>query len=240
VSVLAKRTPLLLALSIAVSYFAVAAVAQQEVIKPLNGRDLTGWQLKRDSGSHWVVGRARMDAENPRELIVSEAQPGEGELINQQRGGVDIFTTAEFGDCILSIEVLVPRGSNSGIYMMGNYEIQVLDSWGKAQIGPGDMGGLYGAAAPLLNAANEPGTWQEFIIDFQAPRFADGKKVANAVFRKVTLNGKVIHENVEMKSATGGNLGRGEQPTGPLMFQGDHGPVAYRNIRIAPKHSPGN
>jgi hypothetical protein len=161
-------------------------------------------------------------------------------LINQQRGGVDIFTTAEFGDCILSIEVLVPRGSNSGIYMMGNYEIQVLDSWGKAQIGPGDMGGLYGAAAPLLNAANEPGTWQEFIIDFQAPRFADGKKVANAVFRKVTLNGKVIHENVEMKSATGGNLGRGEQPTGPLMFQGDHGPVAYRNIRIAPKHSPGN
>jgi hypothetical protein len=228
--------PLLLVLSIVASSFAVRAVAQEEVIKPFNGRDLTAWQLKRDSGSHWLVGRARMDAENPRELTVSEVHSGEGELINQQRGGVDIFTTSEFGDCILSIEVLVPRGSNSGIYMMGNYEIQVLDSWGKAQIGPGDMGGLYGAAAPLLNAAKEPGTWQEFIIDFQAPRFADGKKIANALFRKVTLNGKIIHENVEMKGPTGGNLGRGEQPTGPLMFQGDHGPVAYRNIRIAPKH----
>jgi hypothetical protein len=182
-----KHAPLLLALFIVASYFAVTATAQEELIKPFNGRDLTGWQLKRDSGGHWVVGRVRMDAENPRELIVSEARPGEGELINQQRGGVDIFTTAEFGDCILSIEVLVPRGSNSGIYMMGNYEIQVLDSWGKDQIGPGDMGGLYGAAAPLLNAAKEPGTWQEFIIDFQAPRFADGKKVASAMFRKVTL-----------------------------------------------------
>ena len=220
------------ALSIVMSCFAVAS-GEEKVVEPFNGKDLSGWQLKRESGSHWVVGKAAMSAENPRELTVSEAVAGEGELINQRGSGVDIFTTAEFGDCTLTIEVMVPRGSNSGIYLMGNYEIQVLDSWGKAQVGPGDIGGLYGAAAPLVNASKEPGTWQQFVIEFQAPRFADGKKVANAVFKKVTLNGKVIHENVEVQGVTGGNLGRGEQPKGPLMFQGDHGPVAYRNIRIA-------
>jgi hypothetical protein len=99
-------------------------------------------------------------------------------------------------------------------------------------VGPGDIGGLYGAAAPKLNAAKAPGEWQQFVIEFQAPRFQDGKKVANAVFKKVLLNGKVIHENVEMSGVTGGSLGRGEQPRGPLMFQGNHGAVAYRNIGI--------
>ena len=115
---------------------------------------------------------------------------------------------------------------------MDNYEVQVLDSWGREKVGPGDIGGLYGAAAPKLNAAKAPGEWQQFVIEFQAPRFQDGKKVGNAVFKKVTLNGQVIHENVEMKGVTGGSLGRGEQPRGPLMFQGNHGAVAYRNICI--------
>lgn len=213
----------------------VVGADQGRIIEPFNGVDLTGWELKRETGSQWVVGQAVMCSEKPRELVVTPAAEGEGHLVNAGRGGVDIFTADEFGDCLLTIEVMVPQGSNSGIYMMGNYEVQVLDSWGKDPIGPGDMGGLYGAAAPLLNASKAPGEWQEFVIDFQAPRFVDGKKVTNAIFKKVTLNGKVIHENVQMKSPTGGNLGRGEQPTGPLMFQGDHGPVAFRNIVIVPK-----
>jgi len=212
--------------------FVGTATAAEKVIEPFNGTDLSGWQLKRDTGSQWVVGTAKMSSENPRELTLEPAAEGKGELVNRQGRGVDIYSTAEFGDCTLSIEVMVPQGSNSGIYLMGNYEVQVLDSWGKDKVGAGDIGGLYGAAAPRLNAAKEPGTWQQFVIEFQAPKFADGKKVANAVFKKVTLNGKVIHENVEMNGVTGGSLGRGEQPKGPLMFQGDHGPVAYRNIRI--------
>ena len=73
------------------------------------------------------------------------------------------------------------------------------------------------------------------VIDFQAPRFKDGKKVQNAKFVKVTLNGEVIHENVEMKSHTPGGLTGKEVPTGPLMFQGDHGPVAFRTIKITPR-----
>jgi hypothetical protein len=221
--------------SVLIAQAAVAGADQSKVVEPFNGVDLTGWQVKHESGSRWVVGQAAISTEQPRELVVIPATEGNGELVNASRGGVDIFTADEFGDCLLTIEVMVPQGSNSGIYLMGNYEIQVLDSWGRDPIGPGDMGGLYGAAAPLLNASKAPGQWQEFVIDFQAPRFVDGKKVSNAVFKKVTLNGKVIHENIEMKGPTGGSLGRGEQPTGPLMFQGDHGPVAFRNIRIVPQ-----
>ena len=88
------------------------------------------------------------------------------------------------------------------------------------------------AAAPRTNAARKPGEWKTFVIDFQAPRFQGGKKVSNAIFRSVMLNGELIHENVEVLAPTGGNLGQGEGPTGPLMFQGDHGVVAYRNINI--------
>ena len=127
---------------------------------------------------------------------------------------------------------MVPRGSNSGIYLQGNYEIQILDSFGKQRVGPGDIGGIYGAAAPRVNAAKAPGQWQTFVIDFQAPRFENGQKIANAVFKKIVLNGQVIQENVEVQGPTGGNLGRGDVARGPLMFQGDHGPVAFRNIKI--------
>jgi hypothetical protein len=204
----------------------------QRVFKPFNGKNLTGWKTVADKGSQWVVGTAQLDAANPAKLVVSAAADGQGEFINREAHGVDIYSEQEFGDCTVSLEVMVPKGSNSGIYLMGNYEIQVLDSFGREKVGPGDLGGLYGAAAPKLNAAKAPGQWQTFEIEFQAPRFQDGKKVGNAVFKKVTLNGQVIHENVEMKGVTGGSLGRGEQPKGPLMFQGNHGAVAYRNIGV--------
>lgn len=202
-----------------------------------NGKSLDGWKLKDDNSdrSKWTVGQAAMDEENNRNLVVTPAKDGKGELINAAGGGVDIYSEAEFGDCHVSLEMMVPKGSNSGIYLMGNYEIQVLDSYGKQTIGPGDIGAIYGAAVASVNAARPPGQWQTFEIDFQAPRFENGKKVANARFPRVVLNGKVIHEDVEVRSVTGGNLGRGETPTGPLLFQGDHGPVAYRNIRVIAK-----
>jgi hypothetical protein len=204
----------------------------QRVHEPFNGKDLSGWKTVQPQGSQWVVGIAQLDPANPARLIVSEAGDQRGEFVNREAHGVDIYSQQEFGDCTVSIEVMVPKGSNSGIYLMGNYEIQVLDSWGREKVGPGDLGGLYGAAAPKLNAAKAPGEWQQFVIEFQAPRFQDGKKVANAVFKKVLLNGQVIHENVEMQGVTGGSLGRGEQPQGPLMFQGNHGAVAFRSIRV--------
>jgi len=222
-------------LAVAASFTAASsldAADGQRVCKPFSGKDLTGWKTVADKGSQWVVGTAQLDVANPAKLVVSAAADGQGELVNREAHGVDIYSEQEFGDCTVSLEVMVPKGSNSGIYLMGNYEIQVLDSYGREKVGPGDLGGLYGAAAPKLNAARAPGQWQTFVIEFQAPRFQDGQKVGNAVFKKVTLNGQVIHDNVEMKGVTGGNLGRGEQPKGPLMFQGNHGAVAYRNICV--------
>ena len=130
---------------------------------------------------------------------------------------------------------MVPKGSNSGIYLHGEYEVQVLDSYGRTKLGMGDMGAIYGAQPPKVNACRKPGEWQKYVIYFKAPSFgADGKKTGNARFIKVELNGKVLHENVEMKGPTPSGVKGKEAATGPIMFQGDHGPVAYRNIRITP------
>ncbi|HZT80742.1 MAG TPA: DUF1080 domain-containing protein [Gemmataceae bacterium] len=212
-----------------------------KTIMPFNGRDLTGWKFKGDkSKSKWVVGRAVLDEKDPSKLAVTvippqaDGGPAARQMINPSRG-VDIYTEEKFGDCLIEVEFMIPKGSNSGVYVMGEYEVQILDSYGKKQIGPGDMGGLYNTAAPKVNACKKPGEWQTFVIDFQAPRFKDGKKTANAKFLKVTLNGEVIHENVEMKGPTPSALTGKEAPTGPLMFQGDHGPVAFRTIKITPK-----
>jgi len=150
--------------------------------------------------------------------------------------GVDIYTTEKFGDCTVKVEFLILRGGNSGVYLMGEYEVQIADSFGRPAnrpLGQGDMGAVYSAAAPTRNAAGAPGTWQSFVIEFVAPKFdADGNKTANGLFKKITLNGIVVQENVEVQGPTGGGLTMKEAPTGPLMFQGDHGPVAFRNVEI--------
>jgi len=208
------------------------AAEEGQVVQPL-GKTLDGWELKGSpEKSHWTIGIAKPATDNPRELIVEPATGDERELVNAKGHGLDIATEQEFGDCTIELELMVPQGSNSGIYVMGQYEIQVLDSFGKEKVGPGDLGGIYGASAPSVNASKAPGDWQKMVIEFKAPRFKDGQKVENARFVKVTLNGQVIHEDVEVKGQTGGAWRSGEFATGPLMFQGNHGPVAYRNIKI--------
>ena len=150
--------------------------------------------------------------------------------------GVDIYTAEKFGDCTVKVEFLILRRGNSGIYLMGEYEVQINDSFARPPdrpLGQGDMGAIYSAAAPSRNAAGAPGTWQSFEIEFVAPRFdTEGNKTANAMFKRVVLNGVLVQENVEVEGSTGGGLTGREAATGPLMFQGDHGPVAFRNIEI--------
>ena len=228
-------TPSILVIGILLS--ATVSTAADKADMPFNGKNLDGWKLKGDNKqkSKWTVGKARIGQDNPRNLVALDATAGEGELINAQQGGVDIYTEHQWGDCTIEVELMVPQRSNSGIYVAGEYEIQVLDSYGKERVGPGDIGGLYGAAAPKKNAAKKPGEWQKFVIEFQAPKFEGDKKVANAKFVKVTLNDEVIHENVEMKGVTPTGVTGKEAPKGPLMFQGDHGPVAFRNIKVTPK-----
>ncbi|MCL2305227.1 MAG: DUF1080 domain-containing protein [Planctomycetaceae bacterium] len=219
--------------------------------QPFNGVTLQGWKpVNPNIVSKWIVGRASLDKENERTicaqtLLKIDEKFLEGDLINfvesnwqeKPRGGVDLCTEEVYGDCIVEIEFMVPKGSNSGVYLMGEYEVQVLDSWGKqGNLSQGDVGAIYSAAAPKENASLPPGEWQKFVIDFQAPRFdADGNKTQKAKFLKITLNGKVVQEDVEVEKSTGGGITGKEAAKGPLMLQGNHGPIAFRNIMIYEK-----
>ena len=218
---------------ITLSLCAIATVSQAGgAAKPFNGKNLNGWKQKGPATkSHLTVGTAKLNPKNAREFIVAK---GGNELINAKGGGIDFYSEAIFGDAIIEVEVMVPQGSNSGVYVMGEYEIQVLDSYGRKKLSGGDMGAIYGAAPPRVNACKKPGQWQKYEIHFRAPRFKDGKKTVNAKFLKVILNDQLLHENVEMKNATPGGVDGKEKPKGPLMFQGNHGPVSYRNIIIKP------
>ncbi|MFO0825104.1 MAG: DUF1080 domain-containing protein [Gemmataceae bacterium] len=214
-----------------------ASAADPKPIEPFNGKDLTGWKVKDPKQSRWSA--CGVSLATPTATTFTLTTPtGKDLLVNDiapKTHGSDIFTEEKFGDVTVELEFMIPKGSNSGIYLMGEYEVQILDSYGKEKVGPGDLGGLYQAAAPKTNASKKPGEWQKFLIEFQAPKFEGDKKVANAKFVKVTLNDVVIHENIEMKAQTPGGLTGKEAATGPLMFQGNHGSVAFRNIKITPK-----
>ena len=205
-------------------------------VKPFNGKDLSGWEVKGPAEKNlWVVGTARVSSFDEKKLI---ARAGGNEMVNltpAHGASLDIYSTKKFGDSHIELELMVPKGSNSGVYVMGEYEIQVLDSYGREKLGMGDMGAIYGASAPAVNACKKPGEWQKYVIDFIAPKFDKaGNKISNAKFVKVELNGIVLHEDLEMAGPTPGGVTGKEAATGPIMFQGNHGPVAYRNIRISP------
>ncbi|MCB0629605.1 MAG: DUF1080 domain-containing protein [Saprospiraceae bacterium] len=163
--------------------------------------------------------------------------------MNDESKRDQLITNWEHGDIILDLEVMIPKGSNSGIYLQGRYEVQLLDSWGVKDPSFSDIGGIYRnwesekgkiymGKAPITNAAKAPGLWQHMQIAFRAPRFNDrGEKTENARFISVDLNGVRIHENLEVPLPTGGPIKNDEVATGPLMIQGDHGPVAFRNIK---------
>jgi len=151
------------------------------------------------------------------------------------RGG-DIKTTREFGDCKLHVEFCVPfmpaaRGQgrgNSGVYMHGRYEIQVLDSFGLTE-NAGECAAVYGQKVPCVNSSLPPGQWQTYDIDFKAPRFdAGGKQTTGAVIT-VLHNGVKVIDAFETKNPTGGAWGAPAK-TGPVRLQ-DHGnPMRFRNI----------
>ena len=151
-----------------------------------------------------------------------------------------VKSKATYGDATLHIEFRLPyqpqdRGQargNSGAYIQGCYEVQMLDSFGLEGL-DNECGGIYKAARPSVNMCLPPLSWQTYDIDFTAPRFEDGKKVAKARMT-VRHNGVVIHDDLEIPEGTpGGTNGEGE--AGPLFLQ-DHGnPVRYRNIWIVPK-----
>ncbi len=216
-----------------------ASLSAAAADKPFNGKDLSGWKFKNPTEkSKWTVGVAEISKHNPKLLAVAK---GTGQLVNnlpvaEHRQSVDIYSEYTHGDAAIDLEVMVPVGSNSGIYVHGEYEIQVLDSFGRDKNpGPGDMGAVYGSQPPTKPSYKKPGQWSKYHIKFRAPRFdAAGKKIENARFVKIVLNGRTIHKNLQLKGLTPGGITGKEHARGPIMFQGDHGAVAYRNIRITP------
>jgi hypothetical protein len=224
-----------------------AGVTRAQSLLPAERVSLDSLAAFRPPTANWRIAGGL--AGDPRHEKTLTAREGIGVLVNvptpNARG--HLLTTWEHGDLEVDLEVLVPVGSNSGVYLQGRYEVQLFDSWGVRTPKDADMGGIYhrwdaarGAGneafeghAPRANAARAPGLWQKLHIAFEAPRFdAAGQKTKNARFAKVVLNGFTLHENVEVKGPTRSAAFNDEAPLGPLMIQGDHGPVAIRALAV--------
>jgi hypothetical protein len=227
-----------------VSFPLWAAGDKDEWVDLSGADDLGAWKMP--TGSWQVVGAVEVDPGNPKLLI---SKPGKGILVNGPKGRTDnLLTKQEFGDIEAHVEFLIPKGSNSGVKFEGLYEIQIYDSYGVKEPKASDCGGIYPRAEllpryhhiddgtpPRVNAARPAGEWQTLDVVFLAPRFdKKGQKIANARFVKVVLNDKTIHEDVEVKTPTGHVWRDKEIARGPLLLQADHGPVAFREVRVRP------
>ncbi len=163
---------------------------------------------------------------NPKDLSGWEILGKENQWINENgilkspKSGSNIKTTQKFKDFKLHAEVRYPAESNSGLYLRGRYEVQVADSYGM-EPAKDQMGALYGFIKPLTLPVKRPGEWQTYDITLV------GRIVT------VVLNGETVIYKAEIPGITGGALDSNEEEDGPIMIQGDHGPVEYRNLLIS-------
>ena len=168
-------------------------------IKLFNGKDLTGWTALGEK-NQWIV---------------------ENGVLKSPESGANIRTNQTFNDFKLHVEFRYPKGSNSGVYLRGRYEVQIEDSKGQ-EPWLGGLGAVYGFLKPSEMAAKAAGEWQSYDITLI------GRRVW------VIVNGKLVIQNQEIPGITGGALDSKEGEPGPIFFQGDHGPIEYRNIVITP------
>jgi hypothetical protein len=234
--------------AICLGFFLAATNAEEKPslgwVRMFNGRDLSGWKIRDPkAGPTWkVVKSAQLDPTNPKRLV-GEGVGGSLDAVLLRvpvEQGTDIISERSYSDCELHLEFMNAKESNSGIFLMGRYEVQICDSFGipENKLAAGECGGILWLKAPTTNACKAPGEWQTCDIVFRAPRFNPaGKKTESAKIVSVILNGKKVQENVEVPEPTGGELDGGEVPTGPILLQGNEGVVAYRNIRV--KAAPG-
>lgn len=211
----------------------------------LNGKDLSGWRV--ELGWRGVPGRTNewfttrsVALSQDSSGLVAEREPGEIIVNGIETHTTNLISERKFGDLELYLEFMVARRSNSGVYLHGLYEVQVFDSFGStAPLTFSDGGAIYqrwenekgfGGSPPRTNASRAPGEWQYYRIRFRGPRFKGGRKVENARFERVIYNGVIVQESFVCDGPTRSALEIPEAAENPLMLQGDHGPVAYRNI----------
>ncbi|MGQ9731842.1 MAG: 3-keto-disaccharide hydrolase [Candidatus Zipacnadales bacterium] len=189
-----------------------------------DGTDLSGWESTKDGGpARWLVENGAM-----------QVVPGTGNIQTKRR----------FGNCQLHLEWCAPaevkgesqgRG-NSGVFMMGTYEIQVLDCYNNPTYADGTTGAIYGQFPPLVNACRPPGEWQTYDIIWETPVF-ESEQLVKPAYATVLLNGIVIHHHVALLGYTSHRVLTEYRPhpsEGPLMLQ-DHGDlVRFRNIWYRP------
>lgn len=157
--------------------------------------------------------------------------------------GDDITTRREFGDCYVHAEFACSVDANgksigegnSGVGMEGRYEVQILDSYGH-KANEEDCGAFYSQRAPSSNPSKKPGEWQTFDIIFRAPRFDSDNKLTEKARATVYMNDVLVQDNQEFNGPTGIQYGefKGEVKTGPIVLQGDHSPVHFRNVWVVP------
>lgn len=196
-----------------------------------------------DPGNNWTVASdAIADISSEGDL---KPVPGKGVLVNMvsPKSRAHLITKESFGDVEVELDFMMAKGSNSGVYLQGRYEVQLFDSWTKLHPAFSDCGGIYQrwdkarnagfeGHAPLINVARAPGLWQHLKIRFRTPRFDNnGVKTENARFEAVYLNGVLVQQQIALTGPTRSPLSGDEQAAGPLMIQGDHGSIAIRNIK---------
>jgi hypothetical protein len=254
----------------------IASLATAEPTAPdgwkslFNGKDFTGWKFRNPNAKKtWVIcDDVRLDPSDPARLLPvgTGTGPAPVMLCGDDGRGSDIMTTEDFDDYELHVEFNVPKGSNSGVYNRGLFEIQVFDSFGAPKLTFHDCGALYERAFPRENLSKPPGEWQSFDITLAGKKLTllwNGKTVYRdqdirygetdkAAFERLNQESVGLPAALKVKleekdgryvgyfgeGGTRGGLSGPDRP-GPILLQGDHGPVAYRNLRIRPIKKPG-
>jgi hypothetical protein len=181
------------------------AADDEKDFKPLfNGNDTTGWHLRNPKGHNsWTVADGVLK-----------------NTVNKGEHGTDLVTDDKFWNFTVRYEYQVPDNSNSGFYLRGRHEIQILGDYASGKATKGGNGAIYQHTVPSEFASKAGGEWQTV----EATMIGD--KVT------VTLNGKKIHDNVTVERATGSEIDKNVNEPGPFFLQGDHGTVSFRNIRV--------
>jgi hypothetical protein len=188
---------------IALLAFCASAYAA-DFVPLFNGKDTTGWKLRRKDGHNsWSVENGVLK-----------------NTVNKGEHGTDLVTEKKFWNFTVKYEYMVPDNSNSGFYLRGRHEIQILGDYKSGKASKGGNGAIYQHTAPSEFASKPGDQWQT----------VEATMIGNKI--TVILNGKKIHDNMECNKATGSQIDDKVTEPGPIFLQGDHGTVSFRNIQI--------